>query len=631
MKINNPNSRDYHGISWKTTWIREGQTEENDISSGTLNCNNNSICEISINGSDNSGKAQPGVWQVYLGGATSPSCSMTLSDGNGLPPMKASNCKLNNGATQLAASQTAQFDANMTKCNGSACNWYIKKDGTKVSEGTFGDQLHQNITGPGIYTVHLLSESASAACTVTITEKSPASNCRHNSTNRSYGEGHQFQAKLTLYNGTTYRILGPNGEEIKTGTFNQTYNDQDWNSDQFPAKISGQYTLEIGGIEACKTSNSLNVSAAYMSNCSLDQTSISSGGSTNFKYKINNCKNNACSYEIKRSGVFFKKEDNKGEGDYSVSVNEGGEYVVWLNGSETDCKATLTVSSGSGSATCSMSKTDVGPGQDNIQWSVSNINPKPSSDKSVSLICGGNSVGSTTCRTGGSCDNMNFTAPSTPGEYTCTFENGSFSPCSIVPTLTVHYPVTCTISSESVSAGTQITFSGTANTNYRVQGNSCGFKINGNWKDDNQNQNLTSGTMTYTVNSTTTFTYECTQGNAPSEYRKCEKTVTVSGGSGVGTITLSGNWADDKTGYSDGTYTVNHSCSNSGYGVYYHCCNGTTIKWGDQTLTCTATACDGSDSDKWSGHEYTIPASSIPASGSTMTISGGKLSKIGCQ
>ena len=105
----------------------------------------------------------------------------------------------------------------------------------------------------------------------------------------------------------------------------------------------------------------------------------------------------------------------------------------------------------------------------------------------------------------------------------------------------------------------------------------------------------------------------------------------TSGGSSSGTITLQGGWNDDKTGYTDGTYTINHSCLTSGYGVYYHCCEGTTITWGDQTLTCTATLCDGSDSDKYAGHEKVISAGSIPASGSTMTISGGKLSKIGCQ
>ena len=356
VKINNPNSRDYHGISWKTTWIREGQTEENDISSGTLNCNNNSICEISINGSDNSGKAQPGVWQVYLGGATSPSCFMTLSDGNGLPPMKASNCKLNNGATQLAASQTAQFDANMTKCNGSACNWYIKKDGTKVSEGTFGDQLHQNITGPGIYTVHLLSESASAACTVTITEKSPASNCRHNATSRTYGDNHQFQAKLTVASGTSYQILGPGGEEIESGTFSQTYSDQDWNSSQFHAKISGKYKLKIGDSEVCETNNTLTVTQPTAENCKLDANPISSGGSTTFRWDLKNCKDNQCSYEIKLDGSYFYGESNVGEqNDRQRTVSTAGEYVVWLNGVATNCKKTLTVAA-SGSLTCSIAE-----------------------------------------------------------------------------------------------------------------------------------------------------------------------------------------------------------------------------------------------------------------------------------
>lgn len=352
VKIDNPNSRDYHNLSWRTTWRANGAASESNISSGTLNCNNNSICEISIDGNTSSGQAQPGTWYVYLGGSSRPSCSMTLAEGSGLPAMSASNCGLNSGATQLAASQTARFDASLTKCNNSACNWYLKKNNTKIFEGTYGTSLQQNVTGPGTYTVHLLSESASAACTVTITEKSPASNCQHNSTSRTYGDNHQFQAKLTVASGTSYQILGPGGELIDEGTFSQTYDNQDWNSSQFHAKISGKYKLKIGGSEACETNNTLTVTQPTAENCRLEAETIPSGGSTKFHWDLKNCKNSQCSYMIKRGGNDFHGDDDVSEqNDRQVDVNTAGEYVVWLNDVETDCKKTLTIAAG-GTLTC---------------------------------------------------------------------------------------------------------------------------------------------------------------------------------------------------------------------------------------------------------------------------------------
>jgi len=362
IKIDNPNSKDFHGLAWKTTWKRAGQTAESDISSGTLNCNNNSICEIPINSGNNSGLAQPGTWYVYLGSSTTPSCLMTLADGSGLPTMQVTGscrlendcCKNSSGDFELAVGQKKRFDVtSLTKCNSSKCDWFLKKDELKIANGTYGDNIYYNdIEGPGTYTLHLLSETASAACTVVVGEKSPAEGCRHANTTRSYGDKSQFQAKLIIAKDKSYRVLGPNNEEIVTGTFTQAYNNNDWNV-EFYSKISGKYKLEVNGSIACETSNSLTVSAAYMSNCSLAQTTISSGGSTTFRYKINNCKNSQCDYEIKRSGVSFKTETGKGENDYSVTVNEGGEYVVWLNGVETNCKATLTVSGGGGASSSS--------------------------------------------------------------------------------------------------------------------------------------------------------------------------------------------------------------------------------------------------------------------------------------
>jgi hypothetical protein len=166
-------------------------------------------------------------------------------------------------------------------------------------------------------------------------------------------------------------------------------------------------------------------------------------------------------------------------------------------------------------------------GEQNLVLSVSGMNPAPTSDIQIPMICDGKTLTTPTCRTGGSCDNVNFTAPTTPGKYICTFEKDGYNPCATLPTFVVAPPVSCSVTAETVSAGTQITFSGTANTKWGAQANSCGFKINGTWRNGNQNQNFTTGTMTYTVNATTTFSIECTQGQAPAAARVCTKVVTV--------------------------------------------------------------------------------------------------------
>jgi hypothetical protein len=182
---------------------------------------------------------------------------------------------------------------------------------------------------------------------------------------------------------------------------------------------------------------------------------------------------------------------------------------------------------GGGKATCAVSKDSVMAGEQNLVLSVSGMNPAPTSDIQIPMICDGKTLTTPTCRTGGACDNVNFTAPTTPGKYICTFEKDGYNPCATLPTFVVAPPVSCSVTAETVSAGTQITFSGTANTKWGAQANSCGFKINGTWRNGNQNQNFTTGTMTYTVNATTTFSIECTQGQAPAAARVCTKVVTV--------------------------------------------------------------------------------------------------------
>lgn len=352
VKITNPNSKDYNGMAYRFTWKAPGATAESQLASGNLGTNDNSIREIST-----SHLAQPGSYYVYLDGGSKPACTMTLASGSGLPTMRATNCKAS--STSIPTSGTTKISATLTKCNGTSnCTWYIKKNGgsTPVKSGSYGDKVDQaEVSGPGTYTIHLLSADADASCTVEVTKASPASGCKLSDASRNYGDGVQFQAKVTATSGTTYEIIDPNGNTVVSNSFTQDYNNQDWNY-SFHAKVSGSYTLKIGGEEACSNA-SMTVSPAYLNNCKFDPTNVPEGNSSSFKFKINNCKNNECSFSLKKDGYVVSGEaytkTNQPEGDYSLSsLTEAGNYVLWLNGEETDCAATLTVTAG-GTLSCS--------------------------------------------------------------------------------------------------------------------------------------------------------------------------------------------------------------------------------------------------------------------------------------
>ncbi|MCQ2284779.1 MAG: hypothetical protein MJZ57_07755 [Bacteroidales bacterium] len=352
VKITNPNSKDYNGMAYRFTWKAPGATAESQLASGNLGTNDNSIREIST-----SHLAQPGSYYVYLDGGSKPACTMTLASGSGLPTMRATNCTAS--STSIPTSGTTKISATLTKCNGTSnCTWYIKKNGgsTPVKSGSYGDKVDQaEVSGPGTYTIHLLSADADASCTVEVTKASPANNCKFGSTSRNYGEDVQFQAKVTATSGTTYEIIDPNGNTVVSNSFTQNYNNQDWNY-TFHAKVSGSYTLKIGGEEACSNA-SMTVSPAYLNNCKFDPTSVPEGNSSSFKFKINNCKNNECSFSLKKDGYVVSGDaytkSSQPEGDYSLSsLTEAGNYVLWLNGEETDCSATLTVAAG-GTLSCS--------------------------------------------------------------------------------------------------------------------------------------------------------------------------------------------------------------------------------------------------------------------------------------
>lgn len=301
----------------------------NSVGSGTTNGDTNQENQLCFTIRDGSN------YSLFIDG------SFACDKSPNVPAMKASNCRVDQ--TSLPPTGTTKFRADLTSCNSSACTYYLKKDGITVKNATYGSNIEPDITGPGTYTLHLLSEDATSACSVTITEVSPATNCQFANATYTYGEDAYFKTKVTASN-ASWSIKDPNGNVVHSGG-GLSQNNQDWQTN-FKAKIGGEYTFYLNDQKACTANLNLNMPKA--TNCRFDNSNISSGSNTEFRFKIEYCKNSLCSYVVKLGSTTIDSQNNTGEGDRNKNVNMAGEYVVWLNGVETDCKATLTVDGNSG-------------------------------------------------------------------------------------------------------------------------------------------------------------------------------------------------------------------------------------------------------------------------------------------
>lgn len=296
----------------------------NSVGSGTTNGDTNQENQLCFTIRDGSN------YSLFIDG------SFACDKSPNVPAMKASNCRVDQ--TSLPPTGTTKFSADLTSCNSSACTYYLKKDGVTIKNATYGSNIDPEVTGPGTYTLHLLSEDATSACSVTITEVSPATNCQFAKATYTYGEDAYFITKVTASN-ASWSIKDPNGNVVHSGG-GLSQNNQDWQTN-FRAKIGGEYTFYLNDQKACTANLNLNMPKA--TNCRFDNSNISSSQNTEFRFKIEYCKNNLCSYEVKLGSITIDSQNNIGESDRTKNVNTAGEYVVWLNGVETDCKATLTV------------------------------------------------------------------------------------------------------------------------------------------------------------------------------------------------------------------------------------------------------------------------------------------------
>ena len=189
-------------------------------------------------------------------------------------------------------------------------------------------------------------------------------------------------------------------------------------------------------------------------------------------------------------------------------------------------------------ATCGgIASSGYSPGQGHIYLKVTNFRGLISSDKTGTLSCPTASITRTTsCKPGngsnGECDQIEITAPSTPDTYACTFTADGVNFCRF--DLKVNAAMSCSIKQNgtevtSVASGSTVVFRGDI-LNTSLSLGSCGFKIDGQWLNGDQNPHgppsgTTGEEYSQAVSKTTTFTYECKQGQISD--RSCSKTVTV--------------------------------------------------------------------------------------------------------
>ena len=322
-------------------------------------------------------------------------------------------------------------------------------------------------------------------------------------------------------------------------------------------------TTDDGQTLTCNT-EAVDISGTEGVCGSLTSTSIGQGqGLPVFSYGISNCPDTHCGYKILLSGgteIVAATESGDGswntDGDAAnkTTLLDPGDYYFTLQSTdnpaafsscnsetfkvtslEESSSSTAVSSSGEessssiassssvagGGATCvwENSSTSFWPGQGNVKLLVSNIQGL-ASDASFTLTCG-NVSASSTCRTGGSCDNLQFSAPSTVGTYTCTLKNDAMTLCT--PTLEVKAPLSCSVSSNTVPYGDKFKFTGKTATS---SCHNCKLYRGNNEHQyvDNQN-NIENYEITFNWSTSKTFTYECQCDNMAGSANKCTQTV----------------------------------------------------------------------------------------------------------
>lgn len=330
------------------------------------------------------------------------------------------------------------------------------------------------------------------------------------------GKSTSGSTNTTSFSGT---ITPPTTAGSYIYTLTATYGDES-------SSCNRTLTVESSGGEEEETET-------YALTCPENQTNVTSDEALSvLPASVVGCSNSDCSYSISLNSSSVTSGSNYNGASISFTPSGSGTQTYSLNvtypdNSSKSCDFSVTFASVDYSADCwwtvnNTTVTEIASG-----YSYSNIRMKTtagfSSNTTGTFSIGGSTASIPIYSNGNTSEISNVSIlPTALGSYPYSVTYNGQTVCS--GTINIINPVTCSLSESAVSSGTSVTFTASAGSPW-VQENTCGFKIDGVWKDNDQNQNLTSGSMDYTVTERTVLSFECTQGIASD--RSCSKTVIL--------------------------------------------------------------------------------------------------------
>ena len=250
------------------------------------------------------------------------------------------------------------------------------------------------------------------------------------------------------------------------------------------------------------------------------------------------CDNNTCTMKITGIDNDFVAFTSPRTFTDSSSTTSTNKYTVAIkNGSGTtshDCDITYTTTSSTYRADCwfdkngSVTRTPAGYQYTNFKTKA--ISGFPENNNVGTLSFNNTTYSVYIDQNGNTREYSNVPMPSNPGTYTYSVTYNSEKVCE--GSITVAYPITCSVNPTSINGTTNVTFSALIDTAlnriYGLNLHDCGFKKDGNWKDNDQNPHGSADgnadSWIQSVSTSTTFTYECKQGSGD---KTCSKNVVL--------------------------------------------------------------------------------------------------------
>ena len=491
-------------------------------------------------------------------------------------PSVTRECKVNKSVVQQGEGYP-QFQVSVNGCPSSGCGYDILFGTETLTYGSITDVAGAKTTKPGntttnqanvgsySYTVRSTDDLfESCTATFSVVEKntntnSVATTCSiENSTSLQAGEQGRFTFAVAgnsqgtnivnrnyrLVHGTSVLATGNTGSNAsQTATFT------------VPAG-GGNVNLEIWDGTEYKNSCTATLTVSDLSvDCGVSRNtwSATTGGtfytSDNLYFMAKNNANIAGTVSV----TVLDENDNSSTGTISnysqwssvknLGTLSAGTHTYTIKyGDETVCtdQITIVAEGADVTATCAFeinnaAVTTVSTGYPYLNFVVTDIvgSGEYASGKQLVLKKDGSDVTTFYGNIGvtgnpGSANISNITAPTTSGNHVYTVEYGGNQICST--TLTVQGAMSCSVKQDGVEViavdpGTDVVFRADI-TDQSLNLHDCGFKINGNWLNDDQNPKGTGNEeLRLTINSMTTFTYECKQGNISN--KTCSKTVAA--------------------------------------------------------------------------------------------------------